>query len=134
MKKFVTFLILCSIFTVGSFASKDNKSANDSIVFVKTTNDYGTIEQGSSGKCEFLFTNTMKTPLVLNNVKASCGCTVPEWPKAPIAPGKSGAIRVEYNTKITGTFAKTITVNSNAKNATVVLTIKGTVTPTQTSK
>ena len=131
MKKLVTFLLLFSCFSFGTFALKNQKVAKDSIIFVNTTNDYGTIEQGSPGKCEFKFTNTMKTPLVLSNVRASCGCTTPEWPKAPIAPGKTGVIKVVYNTKITGTFAKTITVNSNAKNATVVLRIKGTVSPSK---
>jgi len=104
-------------------------STQDSIVFAKTMYDYGTIVQGSDGGCEFKFTNKGKLPLVLSNVKASCGCTVPEWPKEPILPGKSSSIKVKYNTNNQGNFNKSITVNSNALNSTVILQIKGNVTP-----
>jgi len=132
MKKLVSFLILFSFISLGVFAAMNQSVGLDSIVFVKTTNDYGTIEQGSPGSCEFKFTNKKKSPLVLSNVKASCGCTIAEWPKEPILPGKTGVIKVNYNTKITGTFSKTITVNSNAANGTVILSIKGTVIPVAT--
>ena len=101
----------------------------ESIVFEKTTHDYGTIAQGADGNSEFKFTNTGKAPLILSNVKASCGCTVPEWPKEPIAPGKTSSIKVKYNTATVGAFNKSITVNSNALNNTVMLQIKGNVTP-----
>ncbi|MHB8136100.1 MAG: DUF1573 domain-containing protein, partial [Anaerolineaceae bacterium] len=103
----------------------------ESIVFEKIVHDYGTIAQGADGNCEFKFTNTAKTPLILSNVKASCGCTVPEWPKEPIAPGKSSSIKVKYNTATVGAFNKSITVSSNALNGTVMLQIKGNVTPKQ---
>ena len=101
----------------------------ESIVFEKTIHDYGTIAQGADGNSEFKFTNTGKAPLILSNVKASCGCTVPEWPKEPIAPGKTSSIKVKYNTATVGAFNKSITVNSNAVNNTVMLQIKGNVTP-----
>jgi len=129
MKKLVSFLILFSFISLGIFAAMNQVVGLDTIFFAKTTNDYGTIEQGSPGTCEFKFTNKMKSPLVLTNVRATCGCTVAEWPKEPILPGKTGSVKVNYNTKITGRFAKTITVNSNASNGTVILSIKGTVIP-----
>jgi len=97
----------------------------DSIVFTQLTHDYGTIKKGSPGKCEFQFTNKMKKALVIFNVKASCGCTVPEYPKNPIAPGEKGIIRVKYNTSTVGRFNKSLTVSSNAVNSTVELKIKG---------
>jgi hypothetical protein len=106
-------------------------SVPDSIIFEKTTHDYGTIEKGSDGTCEFKFTNKGKSGLILNNVQASCGCTVPEWPKEPIAAGKTGVIKVKYNTSTVTAFSKTVTVKSNAKNSSVVLTIKGQVVPKQ---
>jgi len=65
---------------------------------------------------------------VLTNVQASCGCTVPQWSKEPVQAGKMGVIKVKYNTRIPGTFLKTITVSSTAKNSMVVLSIKGKVT------
>jgi hypothetical protein len=98
------------------------------INFASTVHDYGTIEQGSDGTYEFKFTNQGKTPLILSNVRSSCGCTVPSWTKEPVAPGKEGAIKVVYNTNNVGNFNKSITVTSNAKNAQVVLQIKGNVT------
>ena len=101
------------------------------INFASTVHDYGTIVQGSDGSCTFVFTNMGKTPLVLSNVRASCGCTVPTWPREPILPGKEGSIKVVYNTNLVGSFNKSISVNSNAKNNEVILNIKGTVTQKQ---
>lgn len=95
------------------------------ITFDKEVIDYGKIQQGANGDCVFKFTNKGKEPLVLKEARASCGCTVPVPPKEPIAPGKSNEIKVTYNTQRVGPFNKTITVTSNAKNETVVLTIKG---------
>ena len=73
----------------------------------------------------FVFKNTGKEPLILKNVRSSCGCTVPEWPKEPIKRGSKGTIKVSYNTRITGSFSKSITVYSNAEGEPVVLKIKG---------
>ena len=103
-------------------------TSQTSVVFEKTTHDYGTIGQGADGNCEFKFTNTGQTPLILSNVAASCGCTVPDWPHEPIVPGTSGSIKVKYNTDLLGVFNKSITVNSNAATNPVVLQIKGDVT------
>jgi hypothetical protein len=80
---------------------------------------------GGDGTCEFIFKNTGKDPLVLKNVRSSCGCTIPQWPKEPIKKGEQGKIKVRYNTRITGTFSKSISVYSNAGNMPVVLVIKG---------
>lgn len=93
----------------------------------RTTHDYGNIKQGDNGECEFKFTNVGKEPLVITNCAASCGCTVPQCPKEPVLPGKSGIIKVKYDTNRIGGIYKTITVSSNAKNGNVVLTIKGNV-------
>jgi len=131
MKKSVFLLFLMSFVTFGVLAQANQTAANDSIAFEKTIHDYGTITQGSDGNCEFKFTNKGKKPLILSNVRASCGCTVPEWPKEPILPGKEGVIKVKYNTNSQGSFNKSITVNSNAINETIVLQIKGNVTPKQ---
>jgi hypothetical protein len=97
----------------------------ETIVFDKLVHDYGTIQQGGDGNCVFTFTNQDSKPLVLNNVSAACGCTVPEWPREPIAPGGKGEIKVKYNTSLLGTFNKPITVNTNAANSVVRLSVKG---------
>ena len=131
MKKSIILLFVLTISVAGLFAQSNQTSTQDSIVFEKIVHDYGTIVQGGDGNSEFRFTNKGKTPLILSNVTASCGCTVPEWPKEPIAPGKTESIKVKYNTNTVGVFNKSITVKSNAINTTVVLQIKGNVTPKQ---
>lgn len=93
----------------------------------KLTHDYGNIKQGDNGECEFKFTNNGKEPLVITNCMGSCGCTVPQCPKDPILPGKSGLIKVKYDTQRVGGIYKTVTVNSNAKSGVITLSIKGNV-------
>tara|TARA_B110000003_G_C16499919_1_gene476995 strand:+ start:505 stop:930 length:426 start_codon:yes stop_codon:yes gene_type:complete len=97
------------------------------IEFESQTIDYGTIEKGSDGVRVFKFKNTGDAPLIISNVKSSCGCTVPKKPTAPIMPGKSGEIEVKYDTNRVNPIRKTITVTSNAETQTVALKIKGTV-------
>ena len=125
-KKLVLLSIFCmTVFIL--FAQKQQNNQKELITFTEKIHDYGTIEVGSPGDCVFIFTNNMKTALVISNVKPSCGCTVANWPKQPILPGNTGVIKLNYNTKIPGTFNKTIVVTSNAKNANVLLRIKGNV-------
>lgn len=95
------------------------------IEFKTTEHDFGVIPQGGDGTYEFIFRNTGKAPLILSNVRSSCGCTVPEWPRNPINKGEEASIKVSYNTRITGGFSKSISVYSNAGEAPVVLIIKG---------
>jgi hypothetical protein len=128
MKRIIFIMSLISAFTFTLQAQQSFPAVNDSIVFDKTVHDYGTIEKASDGTSTFTFTNKGQKPLILNNVRASCGCTVPEWPKQPVAPGESGEIKVKYNTNIAGNFNKTITVSSNAVNSTVTLRVRGNVT------
>ena len=86
------------------------------IEFESETIDYGTIEQNADGNREFTFTNTGNSPLVISKAVGSCGCTVPTWPKEPIAPGASSVIKVKYATNRVGAFSKSITLTSNAVN------------------
>lgn len=87
--------------------------------------DYGTIEKGSDGVRVFKFTNTGDAPLIISNVKSTCGCTVPKKPDGPILPGETGEISVKYDTNRVNPIRKTITVTSNAETPTVALKIKG---------
>jgi len=95
--------------------------------------DYGTIEQGADGVREFVFTNTGKEPVVISAVRGSCGCTVPTKPEAPILPGEKGVIKVKYDTKRLGDINKSVTITSNASEATKVVRIKGKIIAPQTS-
>ena len=107
-------------------ASAPNPNAPE-ITFVSETVDYGTIEHNANGEREFVFTNTGKEPLIISNCKGSCGCTVPVWPKTPIAPGEKASIKVKYDTSRQGQFNKQVTVTSNAKTPSKVLNIRGNV-------
>lgn len=125
-----TFFALVALFATTTFAFAQDKAAGGAAFkFESETIDYGTIENGSDGNREFKFTNVGTEPLIISNAKGSCGCTTPEWPKEPIAPGKSATIKVHYDTKRTGNFTKTVTLTSNAVEATKILTIKGNVNP-----
>lgn len=98
------------------------------LLFESETIDYGTIAKNSDGKREFVFTNNGNKPLIITNAQGSCGCTVPSYPKEPIAPGAKGTIGVKYATDRVGPFTKTITLTTNVTGQpTKVLTIKGNV-------
>ena len=130
MKKvFSLLMVMAFVFAAVAQDSgeKAKKVKEPEITFESLTHDYGNIQQGDNGTCEFRFKNTGKADLILTNCRASCGCTVPEWPKDPIAPGKKAVITVKYNTQRLGAINKTITVESNAINNRVVLNIKGNV-------
>lgn len=101
------------------------------LTFEKSTHDFGTVkEEGGPVSVEFKFTNTGTGPILISDVQPSCGCTTPDWTKTPVAPGKSGIIKAEYNPlNRPGTFAKTLSVTSNGEPSTLVLNIKGAVTP-----
>ncbi|TCI94757.1 DUF1573 domain-containing protein [Tenacibaculum sp. M341] len=87
--------------------------------------DYGKVAHGSEGKRTFEFTNVGEAPLIIKDVKSTCGCTVPSKPEKPIMPGEKGKIEVSYDTKRPGGFSKAITVYSNAKQERKMLKIKG---------
>ena len=105
-------------------------NAQAKIEFKTDIIDYGEIAKGSDGLRIFEFTNTGNAPLIVSNVKSSCGCTVPSKPKGPIAPGESSTIEVKYDTKRIGPIRKTVTVYSNADQPIVSLKIKGKVLST----
>lgn len=123
-----TVIALVALFATSTFAFAQDKAAEGAAFKFETeTLDYGTIENGSDGNREFKFTNIGTEPLIITNATGSCGCTTPEWPKEPIAPGASATIKVHYDTKRTGNFSKTVTLTSNAVESTKVLTVKGNV-------
>ena len=104
------------------------------IWFEEVLHDYGEIEKDGDGSWSFVFTNLGEKPFVINRVRSTCGCAVPEWPREPIEPGASGEITVIYNTKTTGTFLKSIIVYSTAANSPVKLQIKGRVVAAKTAQ
>jgi hypothetical protein len=93
------------------------------------THDFGVIaEAGGLATHRFVVRNTGAAPLVIHRITASCGCTQPEWQKAPIAPGSTGEVKISYNPKgRPGPFHKSIAIHSNAQNERLTLYIKGSV-------
>ena len=105
----------------------DASKVGGPVMFVENeTIDYGTIEQGADGKREFVIVNKGTEPLIITNAQGSCGCTVPSFPKEPIAPGAKAVIGVKYDTNRPGAISKSVTVTTNVKdNPTKILFIKG---------
>ena len=119
--KNVILILFVGLFSLGALAQE--KVAK--IMFKTDTIDYGTIEKGSDGLRIFEFTNTGNAPLIITDVKSTCGCTIPKKPDGPIMPGETGKIEVKYDTNRVNPIRKTITVTSNADTPTVALKIKG---------
>jgi hypothetical protein len=86
------------------------------ILLNKETHNYGVIEYGSNGECEFIVSNIGNKDLIITNVKTSCGCTVVKYPIEPIISGGESKIKVKYDTKRPGSINKKITIFSNDPN------------------
>jgi hypothetical protein len=97
--------------------------------FEKSEHDFGIIEQGTPQETIFTFTNTGNAPLVITNATSSCGCTVPNPPKEPIAPGEKGELVVKFNGSGQNQVTKTITVVANTTKGSELLRIKAFVNP-----
>lgn len=108
------------------YACSDTVTRNDaSIGFSNEKYDFGTIPYKKKAAFSFEFTNPGKTILIVNEVKTSCGCTVPEWSMAPILPGGKGQINIKYDAAIPGIFHKTVEVFYNGVGSPHNLEIKG---------
>ena len=120
-------LVVLSAFSLGA---KDNKEYAEA-TFSSTTADLGFIrEEKGIARCEFELTNTGNSPLIIIEAKASCGCTNPEFPTRPIAPGKKAKIKVKFNPAGgKGGFRKTIIVKTNGREKRTSLYIEGSIIP-----
>ncbi|MBC7747305.1 MAG: DUF1573 domain-containing protein [Methylotenera sp.] len=148
MKKIIALALLVTLGVTTSNAqetTKKLKATNTKVatakvngagmVFVTETIDYGTVAYNSDGRREFVFTNNGNKPLIITNAQGSCGCTVPTYPKEPIAPGAKGVIGVKYDTSRAGqAFTKTVTLTTNAVVPSKTLTIKGNVSAADAAK
>lgn len=125
-KLLATFTMI--FFAAISVATAQNPNA-PTIEFKTLEHNFNKLEHKGDASYFFEFKNTGKVPLILTSVNPSCGCTTPEWSKEPIAPGKTGKIKVTYNSQIVGVFTKLVYVYSNATTSMVTLTIKGEILP-----
>lgn len=108
----------------------DPNQPKTNMSFDKTNYDFGTVNEGEVVKHTFKFRNTGKEPLIISNAQGSCGCTVPKWPREPIAPGASSEITVEFNSdKKTGKRDQQVTITANTNPPTTIVRLTGDVTP-----
>ena len=96
------------------------------IEFTETEYNFGEVESGAKVEHTFKFTNTGQGPLIISNARASCGCTVPEWPTDPIQPGDDGEIMVVFDSKgKSGVQNKVVTITANTQPSQTEVLIKG---------
>jgi hypothetical protein len=102
--------------------------------FDKMVYDFGTIDEGVKVAYSFTFTNTGKSDLVISNATTSCGCTASDWPRHPVKPGESEAIKIEFNSAgKSGQQDKMITLSTNCEKSSIVLSLRGIVNPKKTN-
>ncbi len=99
-----------SVFTAIALAGVAFGFQAEGLKFEKSTHSFGKVKQNEPVSVDFQFTNTGTKPIIIEDATAECGCTKPEFPPRPIAPGKAGAIKVTYDSKTMGVFTKKITV------------------------
>lgn len=115
---------------VATFAFAKGKEGKSSAKFKEVVWDFGTIKNDRPASHDFEFVNDGTANLVILNATAECGCTRPEYPDKPIAPGKKGKVKVTYNpVGRPGSFEKTVTVKTNGDPKKIRLKIRGTVAP-----
>lgn len=122
MKKMVFIFMSLLLITGSAFAQEKAVIAAEEVTY-----DFGAIQEDNGTVIHtFKISNKGDAPLVITRVIASCGCTTPDWTKEPIAPGKKGEVKITFNPKgRPGPFVKTISVYSNGKTGSFVLTIRG---------
>ncbi len=132
MKRMISSLFVAAAVCFTAMAQEDaekKENVNAPVFeFDAKVHDFGEVPEGPKYEHVFNFTNNGKEPLIISNVRASCGCTTPSWPREPVLPGASSSIKAIYNSKgRPGKFNKSITITSNASTPTTVVYIKGTV-------
>lgn len=110
---------------VAAAAERDENAGKFPVMtFAETEYDFGTIDAGTNVEHRFKFTNTGEAPLVIVDAKSSCGCTVPEKPDGPIAPGDEGELLVKFNGSGKNQVSKTVTITANTQAGKETLKIK----------
>lgn len=108
----------------------NDKKEGAVMTFDKAIHDFGVIDEGTIVEHTFNFTNTGTSPLIITNAKGSCGCTIPKWPKDPIAPGATGSLVVSFNSNGKPNIQnKQVTITANTEKGKEILKIKASVTP-----
>ncbi|MVN20386.1 DUF1573 domain-containing protein [Mucilaginibacter arboris] len=122
MKKLMMICAMVVGFAINASAQTDNKAE---FKFVEEKHDFGKVPQGKPVTTDFVYTNIGEEPLILTEVKPTCGCTIADYTKTPVKKGEKGSIKITYNAAVEAPFNKTIVVTSNAKTPTKYLVIVG---------
>lgn len=109
------------VFSLSSFSLNNTATLS----FAGLAYDFGQVKKGVPVSHDFEFTNPAGQDILITKVTASCGCTVTDYTKDAVAPGKSGFVKATYNAAKTGAFTKTVTVHHNGSETPIILTIKG---------
>jgi hypothetical protein len=129
MKKIMMICAMVIGFAINASAQTDTKAE---FKFVEEKHDFGKVPQGKPVTADFVYTNIGQEPLILTEVKPTCGCTIADYTKTPVKKGEKGTIKITYNAAVVAPFNKTIVVTSNAKTPTKYLVIVGEVTASGT--
>jgi hypothetical protein len=132
-----TLLLFIAVFTSACSSSNNNegkatvdKATAPVMTFAKESHDFGQVNEGDKVVFDFFFTNTGKSALIISSATATCGCTIPEYPKQPLAPGKTGIIHVVFNSAgKSGMQNKIITLTTNTFKGNEELHLVGNVKP-----
>ncbi|MBR5254013.1 MAG: DUF1573 domain-containing protein [Bacteroidales bacterium] len=123
-------ILIASIDSV-TLMSQTDRIDGPIAVFDIVSHDFGNVLQGKESEAVFKLTNKGDTPLIIEDIKVSCGCTLVEWTKDPILPEQTSEIIVKYNTKIIGAIKRSIVVNTNDReNDRILLMLTGNVVAT----
>lgn len=120
-----TLMFALSLMLLSTAVFSQSKKAEELVDFKEKVYDFGKIKQGVPVNHEFAFTNVSDKPVVIESATASCGCTTPAWPQAPVAKGKSDKIKAGFNAAAPGAFTKQITIKVSGAEQPLVVTIKG---------
>jgi hypothetical protein len=122
MKKLI---ILCAVILGFTFAASAQDSQKSEFKFSEEKHDFGKVAQGKPVTTVFEFTNVGQEPLILTDVRPTCGCTIADYTKVPVKKGDKGTIKITYNAAAPGAFSKAIVITSNAKTPSKTLYIVG---------
>ncbi|MBS1526784.1 MAG: DUF1573 domain-containing protein [Bacteroidetes bacterium] len=122
-------MILCAVILGFAFTASAQDNQKPEFKFNEEKHDFGKIPQGTPVTTVFEFTNIGQEPLILTEVRPTCGCTIADYTKTPVKAGDKGMIKITYNAAVAAPFNKTIVVTSNAKTPTKYLNIVGEVVP-----
>ena len=118
-------MLALTVMLFSTAAFSQSAKADDLVEFKEKVYDFGKIKQGVPVTHDFQFTNISDKPVVIESATASCGCTTPAWPQAPVAKGKADKVKAGFNAAAPGAFTKQITIKVAGATQPVVVTIKG---------